>query len=136
MSIGTPSIVVVFAIFCLVIFSLLSRSLATDELKLAEKTAQATKDYYNAESRAFERVNGLKALVSNEAELLRFAESQGIAAYEDEGVLHLSFTEEIDQSRVLSVALSLLSGELSVDTWQVVNTGAWEPDFGVDIWLG
>lgn len=49
---GAVSLVMVFAVLCLTVFSVLTLSTAVGESKLAQATAQHTADYYAADAQA------------------------------------------------------------------------------------
>ena len=52
--IGSASIVMIFAVLCLTIFAVLSFQTASHEQRLAQKTADAARAYYRADSIAEE----------------------------------------------------------------------------------
>lgn len=49
---GAVSLVMIFAVLCLTVFSVLTLSTAVGESKLAQATAQHTADYYAADAQA------------------------------------------------------------------------------------
>ena len=61
--IGSASIVMIFAVLCLTIFAVLSFQTASHEQRLAQKTADAARAYYRADSIAEETYGRICALL-------------------------------------------------------------------------
>lgn len=64
-NIGTTSLVLIFAVLALVTFALLSYSSADAQWKLAQKLADRTTAYYEAEAKAAEQLLELDAVLAS-----------------------------------------------------------------------
>lgn len=122
MSVGVISLLVIFSVLCLAIFSVLSLSTALNERNLAERSAKATSDYYAAELRCAEIVAQLRSGDSPE----------GIPIMEGGGLL--SFSQPIDAAQILQVQLD--ADTLEITCWRVIYTADWSPDTGISVWDG
>lgn len=123
-SIGSPSLILIFIIMCLATFSLLSLSSAAGALKLAEKNADAVRGYYQAD-REGERF--VQAVVQGEAAPLQAAENRQ------------QFWTEIpmDFDQVLQVGISLdEAGNYRIEAWKVYNQEDYEIDDSINLWDG
>lgn len=133
---GMASIVLIFAVLCLTVFSTLSYMTAYREQQLTEKMIAATERYYEADWCAeeyYEQIeNSLLAGMSpveiaNAQENLRWDESERIFAYE----------VAIDDNQELQVKLMLLdNNRLRVSGWKTVATGQWEYNTDIRVWDG
>ncbi|MDR1962006.1 MAG: hypothetical protein LBQ16_06960 [Gracilibacteraceae bacterium] len=155
LSVGGSSILVIFVVLSLTIFAALSFMSAQADLRLAEKQAQAAREYYAADSAATERLAEidarLRALVSAGSPLAgapSFAQAAAAALGGMEGIsleldpdrtLRVGFDMPLNERQVLRVALRVPAapgeeawpapegeGRYRVTAWQVVNTKEWE----------
>lgn len=142
--IGTSFLLVVFVILCLVIFATLSLSGALRDYGYSRKTAEKTTAYYRACSAAEERIGEIDALLqdarqhtdSYAAYTQRVSEEASrqpeLTAELTEGHLVLSFSEEINDSQTLEVALELneepqmADGCYRIVKWKETASRNWE----------
>ena len=130
-SIGITSLTVVLCVLCLTVFSVLTLSTALSEKDFSEKRAQATIEYYSAETEAACLVNEMKTRLERGEDLVVFANDNGITAKENV----FRFQKAIDDGQVLDVVLRLENG-LHIEVWQVASTADWTPDESLDVWDG
>lgn len=125
-SIGSPSLILIFMIMCLATFSLLSLSSAAGALKLAEKNADAVRGYYQAD-REGERF--VQAVVQGEAAPLQEAGDKNRQQF---------WTEiPMEFEQVLQVGLSLdEAGNYRIEAWKVYNQEDYEIDDTISVWGG
>ncbi|MCL1866780.1 MAG: hypothetical protein FWF82_05165 [Oscillospiraceae bacterium] len=97
LGVGLASLFAVLVILCLMVFAVLSRITAKNELALAKKAADSAAAFYAAEVQAAVCIS---SEMSNET---------------------TSFKVEIDKHRELSVVYRIDDGKLVVDEWIVVN---------------
>ena len=120
---GAVSLVMIFCILCLVIFSVLTYVTADRERRLSEKTAQNAEDYYKADRDATVIVSHLQNGTNLDVEI----DWNGDKA---------SFLLPVGDSLGLDVEVSVHGGACEILRWQTVYTGSWEPDQFLDLWEG
>lgn len=132
LGIGSVSLILIFCVLCLTVFALLTLSSARSEYGLAEKLAQSTERFYDADKRA--------ALALAEAEASLSAgeapsEAQGLelACREKGEAFEISFFSPIDENRSISVLALYRDGKTEILEWREINTGAWTPDEDLDV---
>ena len=122
---GAVSLVMIFCILCLVIFSVLTLATADRESRLSERTAQNTAEYYRADYNA----TVIAAALRNGNPIPADVE----ITWEGDTA---SFLLPIGDSLALDVALTVHDGTYEILRWQTVYTGSWEPDNVLDLWDG
>ena len=125
---GAVSLVMIFCILCLVIFSVLTYTTADREHRLSEKTAQNAGEYYRADYEATVIAAALRNGAEPDAEIhwdgdtasffLPMVDSQGLEVLG------------------LDVAVSVHDGTYEILRWQTVYIGEWEPDEFLNLWEG
>lgn len=125
-SIGCPSLILIFIMMCLATFALLSLSSADGALKLAEKNANAVRDYYQADQ---------------EGERFVWAVNQGTVkpAQSSDDQNRQFFLKEIpmDFDRVLQIGIFAdEEGKYRIQSWKVFNQKDYEIDNSIDVWNG
>ena len=121
---GAVSLVMIFCILCLVIFSVLTYVTADQEYRLSEKTAQSAEDYYRADYDATVIAAALRNGTNPDAEI----NWDGDKA---------SFLLPMGDSPLgLDVAVSIHDGTYEILRWRTVYTDSWEPDGSLDLWDG
>ncbi len=132
-NIGSVSLTVIFAVLCLTIFAVLSLSTANAERQLAEKTAQAVRNYYEADLACAERAEAVaKILPLDPRQQEEQIRQLGAEVKED----IVSFQEKIDEQQALFVKLRLEEGGFRILAWQAQNVGEWSPEEGIAVWQG
>lgn len=148
--IGTSSLVLIFTVLSLVVFSTLSLTSAKVDQTLAEKTRQYVMDYYAGDSLAEENLKEtdekLQELAENTTTQMDYAASvadefQG--AYEVVGQ-KLNFLHELNEDQYLQVTLELIDHEealgngknYKVTAWLVKNKVDYEIDDSMPVWNG
>lgn len=148
--IGTSSLVLIFTVLALVIFSTLSLSSARVDQRLAEKTAQHVEAYYQADAlgeeslrdinRRLEETEMFSGTNGDYLERIRFL-------YDDKLDLTkgtLSYRIPMGEEQFLLVELKLLSLEAARQTdknytiqkWVVQNSQEYEIDDRLPVWNG
>lgn len=120
--VGGSSLLVIFAVLCLTVFSLLAMSTVQAGSRLSRTAAQAVADYYEADCRAEEVFARLRA-----GEV-----PEGVTQTED---LYF-YTCPISDTLQLRVELCRGAEGWSVLCWQAESTAHWENDGGLDLWDG
>ena len=120
---GAVSLVMIFCILCLVIFSVLTLATADREARLSEMTARSAAEYYQADHDAPVIVAALRSGAAPGVDI----EWDGDTA---------SFLLPIGEALGLDVAVAVHDGTCEILRWQTVYTGSWEPDEYLDLWGG
>ena len=145
-TIGIPSLFLIFLVLCLAVFSVLSLSSAVADQKLSQKTADRTSEYYKASNEANDTLTYIDQILTEcyqetkdkktyyqhiETSLLS---NPNIQFSQKGEAFFLSWNTAINDSQVLSVQLSLPypieEGETfyEIKQCQVINTEEWTPD--------
>ena len=125
---GAVSLVMIFCVLCLAVFSVLTIATADREAKLSDMTAQNAADYYAADRQAVEIVAALRSgdALPTDVEIAR---TGGTAA----------FSLPVGENQTLRVEV-LLGGQdggtCEILRWQTEYTGSWETDNSWAVWDG
>ena len=132
---GAVSLVMIFCVLCLAVFSVLTLATADRERNLAELTAQSAADYYAADCRAVEIIAALRDgdAVPADVEITRSASGKNP---DGSTVEEAEFSVPINDDLVLDVAVRLRGETCEILRWQTMYTGEWEIDESMDIWDG
>lgn len=122
---GAVSLVMIFCVLCLAVFSVLTLASADRESKLCEMTARNAAEYYRADHDA----TVIAAALRNGSPLPADVE----IVWEGDTA---SFLLPVGDSLGLDVALSVHGGTCEILRWQTVYVGSWEPDEFLDLWNG
>ena len=123
---GAVSLVMIFCVLCLAVFSALALATADREARLAELTAQRAADYYEADRRAVEIVEELLA-GETPAEVRLTPSPEGTEA---------SFSLPAGGELVLEVRVLLTEEGYAIQRWATAYAGGWEADDTITIWDG
>lgn len=127
-ALGGSSLLVVFAVLALTVFALLSLSTVRADMRLADASAQAVKDYYAADCQAQEIL----------ARLRNGERPEGVE-FSGSGLLYADYAVPISETQELRVQV-LLKGLADADylvlSWKAVPIGERDYDTGLDLWDG
>lgn len=138
-STGTASIVLIFVMLCLLTFSVLSLVSAQANLRLSEKSAARTSDYYAAENQAntvlFSVLEAMQEY-GNSPDADTFFQNMHSALSQDETITFtsdqsLSYQVPLGDLHILSVQLTLSYDAQSqkasyhIDSWNTVSEYDW-----------
>ena len=136
-SIGSSSVLVIFVVLCLTTFATLSLVSARADYRLTQRTAQATAEYYAADTKAEETLQKLSgALGSAERWQEQIALMDAAVTYEVmDGKLLLSYGVPINDQKLLYVELAAQldangrpTGSLQRLRWQAQPLEGWEDE--------
>ncbi len=137
-SVGITSLVVILTVLCLTIFSVLILSTAINEKRLSEKSAEALKNYYEAETYCSDIANSLGKIWEEKgdfSELKAFATENNLDCQLEENEIYFLYQYPIDENQALFVEISV--GEtFEVKRWNVQATKEWVADQSLQIWDG
>lgn len=120
--VGASSLLTIFAVLCLTVFTLLSVATVQANGRLGASARQAVADYYGADSAAHEILARIRA-----GEL-----PDGVE--EDGGVYRFACT--ISQSQQLCVEVAVTGRSYTVLRWQAQAVGQWQNDEKMPVWDG
>ena len=106
--VGGTSLLVIFAVLCLVVFAILMLTTETSARHLSEVSAEAVRAYYDADTQA-----ELTAAAIRRGELPDYVDFDGYI---------YSYSHRITDTRFLCVELSYRNGEWTVLRWQALSS--------------
>ena len=136
-NIGSVSIVMIFSVLVLAVFSILTFLTSNNEKKLAEKSAKAVSLYYAADSVCEEKLADIKSIAEScdwDQALLKNSLPAGCDVQQIGDRLYISYSADIDKNRLISVLAEVRNKKIGVLKWEVVNSGSWNPDDEIHFW--
>lgn len=123
MPIGAFSLLTIFAVLCLLTFSLLSLSTANANRKLSNKSEDTVTDYYKADFEAEQILSKLR---------------EGIIPEQVRKIEDRVYTYEckITDNKNLEVEVMVDSESYCIHKWRVVSDVQWEADDSIEVWDG
>ena len=119
--VGGSSLITIFAVLCLIAFTMLSLSTAKSDHDLMEKSVNAVENYYKADEQAEEILAQIRA--GNNPENVSRNKNQ------------YSYSVPIDDAQELSVSVTVKEdGSYHIDSWQKKYTGEWKSDSSIMVW--
>ena len=132
--VGSASIVLVFAVLCLTVFSLITYVVAGNDRSLVEAKVSLVSGYYEADALA-ERIL-LELLAADEIPQA----THGINIYtrwnEDLNLETIYFFCKISEIKALYGNLILRDDSFDILTWRMYDTDEWEFDNSINVWPG
>ncbi|WP_052294598.1 hypothetical protein [Anaerofustis stercorihominis] len=131
-NIGSSTLIMIFALLCLVVFSLLAYKTALNEKNLALKVSNETKAYYEADYKATEIKNKIENNIANGKSIASFAD------YEKNinGISYIGYSVKIDENKKLVVELKRSGNDLKIVKWAEVNEASEDYNNKLDVWGG
>lgn len=134
--VGSASIVMIFAVLCLTVFSTLSFVTANHERKLAEKSALAVQQYYAADWQCEEIYQQIVQCLQTGGGIEPL-EPLGVQIEQADGVQYLTYAADIDAEQQLQVRLAVWpDGCVQTKQWKVVAAREWEYKDEIAVWDG
>ncbi|MCL1843268.1 MAG: hypothetical protein FWF79_05605 [Defluviitaleaceae bacterium] len=130
--IGSASIMLVFAVLCLVIFTVISIVPALNDEALIESEVRLVKAFYAADTVAEQII--AEILVSEKRPEKIAGVEITIQADEDSEVV--SFMCEISETKGLYVKILLNEKSCEILSWRMVNKADWQVDERINVWQG
>ena len=135
---GSTSVLLIFIIVTLAVFSVLSLVTADRESELAKKSAESSKAYYAAEAKAFAVYDDISKAISemfSEDMLAETLEPLNAACFPDGAGYIIRYETEIDPYRTLESVLRYENGKTEIIGWKTTGE-AEQYDDTVSIWDG
>lgn len=123
MGVGTASVLMIAMVLAFTTFGILSLVSARADWEMTEKAAALAEAWYAAEGRMQERLAELDGQLA-----------AGAVVTEDSLI---ELQETVREGQTLQVSLRLSgNGGYEIVRYELVNTGEWNPDNGLNIWDG
>ena len=160
LNIGSASIIMIFAILCLTVFSALSLVTSVSEKKTAQRFADETAAYYEADSEAVKIKNSIQAAIdagsapqqaaaANNAQYLTGKAAAALTPPTGPGsagaspktttnaIITYSVPLSDNISRITAVlAYNSETNTLETISWKKNDISEWTPDTDIDVWNG
>lgn len=121
-AVGASSLLVIFAVLCLIVFTLLALSTVQAGDRLSQTSAQAVSRYYEADAQA-------QRILAQ----LRNGELPDEVSWEGDVY---SYACPISDTQELAVDVLVENGNCTILRWQMASTTQWEADETLDLWDG
>lgn len=124
---GAVSLVMIFCVLCMAVFSVLALATAAREESLAALTAERAASYYEADRQAVEIVAALQAGGDVQADITYTSTPAGTQA---------EFTLPAGGELSLEVCVLLNGKSCEILRWRTVYSGDWAADDTIELWDG
>ena len=132
--VGSASVILVFAILCLTVFSLITFVVAVNEKNLVEVQTDLVTGYYEADALAELILADILTADTVPATI------RGVNIYtgwDDElGVETTYYFCHISDIKALYVNLAVSGGSFDILSWRMYDTDSWEYDGSLNLWTG
>jgi len=132
--VGSASIVLVFAVLCLTIFSLITFVVASNDKALVDVKVELVTGYYEADALA-ERI-----LIDIFTNGVYPQTSQGVNVYtkwnDDLGIDTAYFFCYISEVKALYVNIAIYDDSYDILSWRMYDIDDWEADTSINVWSG
>ena len=150
LSMGIPSMCMIFSVLCLVILALLTLNTSRQDLRTSQLTLDQTTAYYTSCSAASDKYQELTAyaqtaLADSHNDAGNYSEKMSSitdtcpeASWNPDTQI-LSFTVDLTEEQAIYIEVSLpYSSELSPEllTWKTISTADWNPDTRQPVYKG
>ena len=131
---GSASIVLVFAVLCLSIFTMISYISARAEESLINTEVDLVKNFYEADTLAVQILDNILSSGATPEEIFGVE----ITSYWDMDLWaeRVSFIIPVSAINDLYVAVAISENLYEILTWRMYKTGEWEADDRLDVWQG
>jgi len=132
--VGSASIVLVFAVLCLTVFSLITLVVAKNNKALADTQASLVTGYYEADTLA----EHIVAEILEAGQIPDSVRGVKIDTYWDTTLEAdvASYLCPLSDKKELYIKLAVDNGSIDVINWQMLDIGEWEFDDSLGVWIG
>jgi len=132
--VGSASIILVFAVLCLTIFSLISLVVASNERTLVDARVNLVTNYYAADALAEQIISDILATDTTPDS------AHGVNIYtgwnDELDAPTVYFFCDITDIKVLYVSLAVNEESFDILSWRIYGTDEWEFDDSINVWIG
>jgi len=136
MGVGSASIMLVFAVLCLTVFSLISLSVAQNDKALVDAETQLVVSYYRADELATRVLAEiLKKNTAPDSETILGVDIKSYYDTSREKTV-TRFTCPMNDTKELGVEVAIHDGTYDIISWRMHDTGNWDIDTSIPVWQG
>ena len=134
MGVGSSSIMLIFAVLCLTVFSLISLSVAQNDKSLVDIEAKLVTEYYAAD----ELAENILAEILGSDSIPDEIRGVRIDKEWDWDLIAetAAFSCPISDVKQLDVKVAVSDGSYDILIWKMINTGDWVIDDTLNVWSG
>ena len=134
LGVGSASIVLVFAVLCMTVFSLITFVVAGNDRALVDAEASLVKGYYEADTLA----EHIVAEIVRTGNIPDSASGVEIGSGYDmgSGAETAYFRIPISDQKELFVQLAISGDSVDVFSWRMCDTDEWSADDSINVWGG
>ncbi len=133
---GTASIMMIFVVLCITVFSVLSYVQANAQVNLVQRNQEMLNEYYQADLEALRLRNDIQRALSVNNNAWFSSPSQAWLDQEisEDGARLLKYEVTINDRQTLSVTLEVVGNSTEVRQWQMVSddSGTYEIEGFID----
>lgn len=133
-SVGSSSILVIFVVLALTAFAALSLSTAGSDLRLTQRVARATQEYYAADAKGVEWAAELEKTLETSPAGTALLEAEKLGWMVNG--MFASRSVEIQGEQTLEITADCSQRPIRFTRWQVVNSTDWEEQDSFSLWDG
>lgn len=130
--IGSASVIVVFVILCLTVFSFLSFEMACVDKAATDKWRRSVNAYYAADGAA----EKILAKILEEDEIPPFVRGVPIKVSTEKGSKTVRFSCPVSEQKELSVEVLISESRCQILEWRTRDLLVWEADEHMQLWPG
>ena len=130
---GSASIVLIFAVLCLTIFSLISYIVTQNSKALIEAEANLVIGYYKADANA--QLVLAELLESDSIPTSVRGVEIDVEHNADSKLVSFSYPIYNTYAKVLFVQVAIFQDSYNLLSWRMINTAQWEKDDGLDVFF-
>jgi len=134
LGVGSVSIVLIFTVLCLTVFSLITFYVAGNDKTLADAKAEAVVSYYEADTRA-EAI--LAEILSMQDIPDKINDTPIFSEYADDNKTEIIYFQ-VPISDVSAIYVNVARGEetYNILSWKMIFTDEWNRDDSLNLWPG
>ena len=137
MHVGSASIIMIFAVLCLTVFSTLSFVTANQEREQAEKSALAMQQYYAADWQCEEQYEQIYQKLRAGIAVEQLQQELDVQVTKQGSLYYITYAADIDENQQLQVRLAVSQdGNIHTEQWKAAAVQQQEYDDTLAVWDG
>ena len=132
--VGSASIMLVFAVLCLTIFSLITYVVAGNDKALVDARVNLVRGYYNADHKAEVIIDNILSADTIPDEVGGVEINRGWD--EELGLETTYFSYPVADTKALFVNIAIIDNSFKILAWKMYDTDDWAYDGSLNLWTG
>ena len=132
--VGSASIILVFTVLCLTVFSLITYRIASNDRTLVDAEVKLVTGYYSADTLAEQILAQITAAESIPQSHLG-VEIETLSHNNPEAEI-VVFSIPVTEAVELLVEAVIYDSAYDIISWQLMHSGEWTADDSLDLWIG